>query len=128
MSKFWKEMPLMSLLFIRSFNLIVFISCNKSSSSDNPTHTCLRHSWNVWPWLKETDNLPHYWRHHRHIHLKEKESVLLVYRFRNFVYQKFISALIHIYGGWWLRRLPVFENKLGEDAQYERPLIRTQIT
>ena len=29
-----------------------------------------------------------YWRHHWHIHLKEKRSVLLVYSFTNFLYHK----------------------------------------
>ena len=50
----------------------------------------------------------HWWRH-RHIHLKEKKSVLLVYIFKDFLYQKiksFSTAFqdTDLYIGWLLTK------------------------
>ena len=49
----------------------------KTVFSDKPTHSCaIQEMWS----LKYTDNLFDYWKHYRHIYLKEKKPVLLVYR------------------------------------------------
>ena len=76
------------------------------------------------------DNLFDYWRHHRHIHLKEKKPVLLNLKLsfirKNNPSVPPISALIYISGGWWLTKLAV-EDKLGYEVQYDSLQIWTQI-
>ena len=114
----------MSWFFIMPFSLVLFISSTdvhiNNSFCDNPARSCIIHE--MYDYDGSKLNLFDYWLHQWHIHLKEKKSILLVYRFKIFFTRKYNPLvppmlLICLYGGWWLRII-VFKDKLGYEVQY----------